>query len=211
MPNISNECKTLLERLKGCDTEEMEQNPSLMLRFYPIRRPDCETTVFDEVYCLLGGNFLRKSYRFKLIFFLNTFLSSTKVPAYIIAAYIKKLSRFTLNAKPRTLVSILKLVGNLILRHPILLVLRDRVDDKAQELSQESDSCTLRQWLLNDPFNNDLTTDLKATRAMESSVWELMPLRFHKHPKVANAASFLNNPKIPEMEFDINPCGRYQT
>lgn len=202
MDQLSSECKVLLQRLKQCDLDTITKNPSLMLQYYPVRDPDKEVTIFDEVYCMLNENILKKSYKFRVFYFLNTFLSSTKVPAFIIAAYIKKLSRLTLNAKPRTLVIILRLVGNLFLRHPVLMILRDRVDDKAREMELDSEQCTLRLWLDDDPFDNR-QVDLKNTNAMDSCVWELMPLRFHRHPRIADAASYLSQTSIPEMEFDL--------
>lgn len=191
MTRLSNECKTLIKRLKECDLEVVERNPTLMLQYYPIRNPDKEETIFDEVYCILNEMLLLKSYRFRVFLFLNTFLSSTKVPAYVIAAYLKRLSRMTLNAKPRSLVCILGIVENLIISHPVLQVLRGRVDDKAREMELVSNTCTLRSWIESDPFDPEEVNDLKLTNAMESCIWELMPLRFHWHPKVKKAASFL--------------------
>lgn len=204
MANLSNECKVLVQRLKGCDLQDVFKNPELMLKFYPIRDPDNELTIFDEVYPLLNQTLMKKSYKFRVLYFLNLFLSSTKVPGYVIASYIKKLSRLTVNARPRTLVIVLKLVGNLFLRHPVLLILRDRVDDRAREFELESDTCSMRRWLEEDPFDDEQTTDLRATRAMDSCVWELMPLRFHSHPRVAEAAEFLGSRSPPDMEFDLD-------
>lgn len=202
--NLSNECKTLIQRLKQCDLDVIIRNPSSMLKFYPIRDPDNENTVFDELYCILDNSLLRKSYKFRIFYFLNIFLSSTKVPAYIIAAYMKKLARLTLEAKPRSLVAILRIISNLFLRHPILIILRDRVDDKAREYELQSDTCTLRSWLEDDPFDANQVRDLKATNAMDSCIWELMPLRYHEHPRVAKAANFLGDTSVPEMECDLD-------
>lgn len=204
IPGISNECKTLVLRLKQCDVDKIMRNPSLMLKYYPIRDPDNENTVFDEVYRLINENILRKSYKFRIFYFLNIFLSSTKVPAYVIAAYTKRLARLTLDAKPRTLVAILRIVHNIFVRHPILITLRDRVDEKARELEQNSDTCTLRSWLEDDLFDLNQVQDLRATRAMDSCIWELMPLRFHENRKVAEAAQFLGETGVPDMECDLD-------
>ena len=204
MLSLTNDCKTLVKRLKECDHEEICANPSLMLKYYPIRDPDQETTVFDEVYCVLNENLLIKTYKFRIFFFLNTFLSSTKVPAYVIAAYLKKLSRLTLIAKPRSLIAILRLVGNLFIRHPILWKLRDRVDVRAREFELDSDKCTLRSWLETDPFDANEISDTRKTKAMDSCVWELMPLRFHIRPSVAEAASYLGETNLPDIEFDLD-------
>lgn len=166
--------------------------------------PEFEKTIFDEVYCELNESLLTKTYRFKFLAFLNTILSSTRVPAYVIASYIKKLARLSLIAKPKILICILKLVGNLLLRHPILIILRDRVDEYARQIESKSPTCTLRDWLENDPFDPNHTTNLKNTRAMESFIWELMPLRFHEHPRIAKTASYLNQTNGIEIEFSID-------
>lgn len=193
----------LVSRLKSCNVDEIIKNPSLMLTYLPITDPDNETTVFDDVYSLINEGLLAKSYKFRLFFFLNIFLSSTKVPAYVIASYIKRLSRLALKSKPRTLLAILRLVGNLLMRHPILLALRDRVDDKARNMELDGQYCTLRSWLEDDPFNVE-TRDLRNTNAMESCLWELMPLRYHWHPRIQKAAAYLAEQKLPEMEFDLS-------
>lgn len=208
MSTLSSECKTLVQRLKQCDLDKMTANPTLLLKFYPIRNPDMESTIFDEVYALVNEQLLSKTYKFRVFFFLNTFLSSTKVPAHVISAYMKRLSRMSLEAKPRSLVAILKLVNNLLSRHPTLLFLRDRVDERAREMELTADTCTLRTWLESDPFDPDQVNDLQATNAMHSSIWELMPLRFHEHPKIAKAAQFLGEKSAPDMECDLDDIVR---
>lgn len=196
--------KTLVERIKQCDLDEIIRNPSLLLKCYPIRNPDHESTVFDEVYCLVNESLLKRSYKFRIFYFLNTFLSSTKVPAYVIAAYIKRLSRLTLEAKPRSLVAILRIVRNLLIRHPILITLRNRVDDRAREMEVSSNVTTLRTWLGEDPFDVNEVNDLKATNAMDSCLWEIMPLRFHEHPRVAKEAQYLGETPLPDLGSDLD-------
>lgn len=200
----STECRTLIKRLKECDFEKIQRNPTLMLKFYPIRNPDNENTVFDEVYPLINEGLLKKTYKFRLFYFLNIFLSSTKVPAHVVVSYMKRLARLTLDAKPRSLVAILRITSNLFLRHPMIIFLRDRVDEKARELELNSGTCTLRQWLEEDPFDPHQTQDLKATNAMKSCVWELMPLRYHEHHRVAKEAKFLSEKNVPEIECDLD-------
>jgi len=201
---FSTECRTIIRRLKTCDIDKIKKSPSLMLKFYPIRNPDNVNTVFDEVYTMVNESILKKTYKFRLFYFIDVFLSSTKVPAYVTAAYLKRLARLTLEAKPKSLVAILRIVNNLFVRHPLLVSLRDRVDEKARELETKSETCTLRQWLQADPFDVEERVNLKATNAMESCIWELMPLRYHDHPKVAKEACFLSEKNIPEIECDLS-------
>lgn len=195
--------RVLIQRLRECESEQIISNPSLMLKFYPIRDPDNEKTIFDEVYSELNEDLLLKKYRFRFLYFLNTLLSSSKVPGYVIATYMKRLSRLSLSAKPKMLAAILKLVGNLLLRHPTLLILRDRVDELARRMESSSPECTLRMWLNEDPFKVDPDISTKDTRAMESSLWELMPLRYHENPKIIQLASYLNSTSTIDIEYDL--------
>lgn len=200
-PPITEECKVFVERLKNFELADAEYNPGAIVKFYPLQNPDNDATIFDEVYSLIDRRVQNKVYKFKLFFFINVLLSSTKVPAYVVAAYIKRLSRLTLNAKPRTLVTILHIVGNLMIRHPMLWSMRDKVIELARKY--DTTECTLQQWIDQDPFDCDESKDLKKTKAIDSSIWELMPLRYHKHAKVAAAAAYLNQQALPDMEFDI--------
>lgn len=204
MATLSSECKTLIQRIKQCDIEKVVTNPAQMLKYCPIRNPDMDNTIFDEVYQLINETLLKKSYKFRIYYFLNTFLSSTKVPAHVIAAYMKRLSRMSLEAKPRSIVAILRIVNNLLARHPTLIVLRNRVDTKAREIELISETCTLRSWLESDPFDPKQIHDLKATNAMDSCLWELMPLRFHEDSRIAREAQFLGDKSAPDMECDLD-------
>lgn len=204
MDELPNECRVLIQRLKQCDLKKIVANPSSMIKFYPIRNPDNEATIFEEVYCIINEELLKKSYKFRIFYFLNIFLSSTKVPAHVIAAYIKRLARLSLCSRPRSLVAILRLIHNLFARHSTLMFMRDRVDEKARELEMGSDKCTLRTWLDSDPFNANELKDLSATNAMASCVWEVMMLRYHEHPRVAREAQFLSESSIPDMEKSLD-------
>jgi U3 small nucleolar RNA-associated protein 19 len=203
MNDLPNECKVLIQRLRQCDLKEIVANPSIMIKFYPIRNPDSKITVFEEVYCVVNEELLKKTYKFRVFFFLNTFLSSTKIPAHVVAAYIKRLARLSFCSRPRSLVAILRIIHNLFVRHPTLIFLRDRVDERARELVKGPE-CTLRTWLDMDTFKANETKDLSATNAMDSCVWEVMMLRYHEHPRVAKEAKFLGEQGVPEMEKPLN-------
>lgn len=199
----SNEFQVFLERLRNTEASAIITNSNAVLSLYPIRDPTSELTVFDEVYRHLNEKLLTKPYRFKFLYFLDTLLSSTKVPSYIIATYIKRLSRLTLTAKPKTLFVIVKLVGNLFLRHPVLLFLRDQVDEIARIKESESNTCTLNDWLKQDPFDVNQTENLKDAKAMTSCIWEMMPIRYHENRRIASTASYLSSPDMLDIEFDL--------
>lgn len=200
----SQEFQVFLDRLKKSEPKQIASNSNAVLSLYPIRDPTSELTVFDEVYRHVDEKLLCKQYRFKFLYFLDTLLSSTKVPSYIIATYIKRLSRLTLTAKPKTLFVIIKLVGNLFLRHPVLIFLRDQVDELARVMESKSTTCTLSDWLKQDPFDADQKESLKQAKAMTSCIWEMMPLRYHENRRIANTASYLSSPEMLDIEFDLS-------
>lgn len=204
--NLCSELRVFVDRLEDCEVDEIASNPSAMLAFYPVPDPTSNLSIFDKIYSLVTPEFLTGKLRFRILYMLNILLSSTKVPGYIIASYIKKLSRCSLSCKARTRLMILELVANLISRHPTLLSLRDNVDIYYERVvtTENATHCTLRDWIESDPFDENELQDLKKARAMDSSLWELMPLRFSEIPKLAEAAQFLNLPGVIEIENDIS-------
>lgn len=200
------QCQVLIDRLKKKNPGELIASPSALLALYPVRDPTSDQTIFDEVYAEVNLELLSKTYRFRFFYFLDCLLSSTNVPSYVVASFIKRLSRLTLSVKPRTLYVMIKLIGNLFMRHPILYFLRDRVDDVARELELKSSTCTLNDWIGLDPFDMNENMNLKVTKAMDSYIWEIMPLRFHENKKIKETvAAFLASSQSMEMEFDLTP------
>lgn len=132
----------------------------------------------------------------------DKFLSSSKLPAYIVAAFIKKLSRMSLGAPPEYLMLILPFICNLLMRHPTLMTLKDRVNQFIDSLESNSDGITLDYMKNEDPYNEN-ENDFQKCNAMESCLWEIAPLRFHWHPAVAESARFLDNDKLPDIECDL--------
>lgn len=143
---------------------------------------------YTKLYSMLEPDILLVKFRAKFFFWTDIFMSSTHLPAYLVAAFIKRASRIALTAPIDALVILIPFIGNMLIRHQSLL---DTLvnSDHSKGLSK-------------DPFNNTEPDPVK-TLAIESSLWELKTLQNHWHPKISSAASFINK-QLPTMEFDLS-------
>ncbi|KAF8761080.1 CBF/Mak21 family [Rhizoctonia solani] len=105
----------------------------------------------------------------------DIFLSSTHLPAAILASFIKRLARLSLTAPPAAIIMIIPFVYNVLKRHPALMVMIHRVDDEAEL----------------DPFDEKETSPLR-TNALESSLWELVSHRDHYLSSVSTLAKIFS-------------------
>ena len=81
---------------------------------------------YSKLYALLDDQVLHVKYRSRFFRLLDLFLSSSYIPSYLVAAFIKRLARLSLNATPGGLVIVIPLIYNLFKRHPASLVLIHR-------------------------------------------------------------------------------------
>lgn len=104
---------------------------------------------------------------------LDIFLASSLVPAYSVAAFIKRFAQMALTAPPHGAVTCLTFIHNLIRRHPSCMCLLHRPTPSERAPSSEGvDVYDARQ------------EDPGASRAIESSLWELDLLRSHYNCQV---------------------------
>ncbi|KAL6469818.1 hypothetical protein MHYP_G00209370 [Metynnis hypsauchen] len=143
---------------------------------------------YKKLYNLLDPSVFHVKYRARFFHLANIFLSSSHLPVYLVAAFVKRLSRLALTAPPTGLLIVLPFICNLIRRHPSCRVLIHR-PSAADELC-------------NDPYVMDEEDPAKC-HALESSLWELKTLQSHYHPDVAKAAKAINQP-LPVLEDDIS-------
>ncbi|XP_071496905.1 nucleolar complex protein 4 homolog [Diadema antillarum] len=142
---------------------------------------------FSKFYALFEPSVFHVKYKARFFHLADLFLSSTHLPAYVVAAFAKRLSRLSLTAPPQALLMIVPFVCNLLMRHPSCKVLIHRPDGP-REVS-------------GDPYRME-EPDPAKSRALESSLWELQTLRSHYHPGVSNSAASLERP-LPKMEWDM--------
>ncbi|XP_007426166.3 nucleolar complex protein 4 homolog, partial [Python bivittatus] len=143
---------------------------------------------YTKLYSLLDPSIFHVKYRARFFRLLDMFLSSSHLPAYLVAAFAKRLSRLALTAPPDGLLIVIPFICNLLRRHPSCLVLIHKPNSLA-EMSE-------------DPYKMDEKEPLES-KALESSLWEIKTLQKHYHPDVASAAAEINLP-LSEMEQDLS-------
>lgn len=143
---------------------------------------------YKNLYSLFEPNIFFTKYRARFFFLSDIFLTSTHLPEYLVGAFAKRLSRISLCAPPHCLVLIIPFIRNLLLRHPGLYKLIN--NPKAI------------QDVASDPYIMDEPDPAKCN-AMNSSLWEIKTLQSHYHPRVVQAAKFIDQP-LPKMETDIS-------
>ncbi|PKX91052.1 ribosome biosynthesis protein NOC4 [Aspergillus novofumigatus IBT 16806] len=134
--------------------------------FYLIQEKNLDYPQFyHKLYSLLGGDLLHSKHRSRFFRLMNTFLSSTHLPAALIASFIKRLSRLALNAPP-----------------PL---------SWSSSPSSTIYSRITRPEGMDDPFDVN-EGDPTRTKAIESSLWEIETLQSHYHPNVAAIARIIS-------------------
>ncbi|XP_071946361.1 nucleolar complex protein 4 homolog B-like [Antedon mediterranea] len=140
---------------------------------------------YKKLYSLLEPSIFHVKYKARFFYLTNLFLSSSHLPAYLVAAFAKKLSSLALTAPPPAVMLVVPFVCNLIKRHPTCKTLIAR-DTEAMK---------------DDPFLAD-ETDPSKCRALASSLWELKTLKHHYLPSVATTAGSIERP-FPKVEWDL--------
>ncbi|XP_003461208.1 nucleolar complex protein 4 homolog [Cavia porcellus] len=141
---------------------------------------------YQKLYSLLDPSIFHVKYRARFFHLADLFLSSSHLPAYLVAAFAKRLSRLALTAPPEALLMVLPFICNLLRRHPACRVLVHRPG------GAELDA---------DPYDPE-EADPAKSRALESCLWELQTLQQHYHPEVSRAASVINQAlSVPEVSI----------
>ncbi|CAO2629022.1 Nucleolar complex protein 4 homolog [Lemmus lemmus] len=139
---------------------------------------------YQKLYGLLDPSIFHVKYRARFFHLADLFLSSSHLPAYLVAAFAKRLARLALTAPPEALLMVLPFICNLLRRHPACRVMVHR--------PQELDA---------DPYD-PIEKDPAKSRALESCLWELQTLQQHYHPEVSRAAGVINQVlSVPEVSI----------
>ncbi|KAM9306344.1 nucleolar complex protein 4 homolog isoform 2-T2 [Pholidichthys leucotaenia] len=143
---------------------------------------------YQKLYNLLEPSVFHVKYRARFFHLANIFLSSSHLPGYLVAAFIKRLARLALTAPPPALLMVLPFIYNLIRRHPSCRVLihrpgsePDPVEDPYVMHEEEPGQCG----------------------ALDSSLWEVKTLQRHFHPDVSKVSQLINT-QLSEQEDDID-------
>ncbi|KAI2921727.1 hypothetical protein CBS147320_7675 [Aspergillus niger] len=147
--------------------------------FYLIQEKNLDYPQFyQKLYSLLDADLLHSKHRSRFFRLMNTFLASTHLPAALIASFLKRLSRLSLNAPPTAIVAIVPFMYNLLKEHPTCAFTMHRnIRDEGLKAQIEAEG-------MDDPFD-PTEPDPTRTNAIESSLWEIETLQSHYHPNVA--------------------------
>ncbi|KAJ9137949.1 Nucleolar complex protein [Pleurostoma richardsiae] len=154
--------------------------------FYLMQERNLDYPAFyDKLYSLLDADILHSKHRSRFFRLLDTFLESSHLPAALVASFIKRLARLSLNAPPGAIVTIVPWTYNLFKRHPQCTFMIHRVPRTQEEKDR------LASEGMEDPFLED-EEDPMETRAIDSCLWEIVQLQSHYHPNVATIAKVMS-------------------
>ena len=163
---------------------------SLSGLFYLIQQKNLDYPHFyPKLYSLLDSDLLHSKQRSRFFRLLETCLSSSHLPAALVASFIKRLSRLSLNAPPAAIVVIIPLIYNLLKTHPTCTFMIHRAALPAQT-ENEGDHFQMDQI---DPMD---------THAIDSSLWEIHALQEHYHPNVAAIAKIISQ-QFTKQSYNI--------
>ncbi|PWA02636.1 hypothetical protein BB558_001200 [Smittium angustum] len=147
---------------------------------------------YTKLYALLDNNLLHVKYRSRFFRLLDTFLLSTHLSTYLVAAFIKRMARLCLFATPAGIAVVVPFIYNLFKRHPSCMVLIHRVDDEDEEGEVDSDK-NVAEMMRCDPYNEN-ERDPSKCNAINSSIWELVTIQNHYYTNISTIACVFNEP-----------------
>lgn len=154
--------------------------------FYLIQERNLDyPSFYPKLYSLLDRDILHSKHRSRFFRLLDTFLASTHLPAALVASFLKRLSRLTLNAPPSAVAFVVPWIYNLLKRHPSCTFMVHRVIQDAETKKHIQDHG------FEDPFVPQ-EADPMETKAIDSCLWELVQMQSHYHPNVATIAKIVS-------------------
>ncbi|PSS08232.1 Nucleolar complex protein [Actinidia chinensis var. chinensis] len=182
---------------------------------------------YEKLYALLVPSIFMVKHRAKFFELLDSCLKSPLLPAYLAAAFTKKLSRLSLSVPPSGGLVIIALIHNLLRRHPSInwLVHREDGGEISEKHSREGkdgeseNSCVTTELSSKergiDHFDNEEISPVK-TNAVRSSLWEVDTVRHHYCPPVSRFVLSLENDltvrrKTTELAVNDFSSGSYVT
>ncbi len=161
--------------------------------FYLIQERNLDYPLFyTKLYSLLDSKVLHSKYRSRFFRLLDTFLSSSHLPAVLVASFIKRLARLALNAPPAAIVVIIPWFYNVFKKHPMTTFMMHRIPRTQEEKDR------LKNEGLADPFLSE-EADPMETHAIDSCLWEIVQLQSHYHPNVATIAKIISEQFTKQM------------
>ncbi len=151
--------------------------------WYLIREKNLDyPSFYPKLYARIDHTLFSSRDRSQYVRLFETFLSSSHLPAALVASFMKKLSRLALFAPPAAVAMVVPWVYNLLKSHPACTFMIHR--------DPRSGSWAAKK-LQEDPFDIN-EPDPMETRALDSSLWELHMLQQHYNPHVATLANVIS-------------------
>lgn len=181
-------CFTRVELLMDFLTDSFNAGGSLPLLalsglFHLMQEKNLDYPQFyTKLYSLLSSEILHSKHRSRFFRLLNIFLSSTHLPAALVASFIKRLARLSLFAPPSGIVVVVPWIYNFLKSHPSCTFMIHRKAEHSSHRPREG---------MDDPFDMK-EPDPMETNAIDSSLWEIHTLQSHYHPNVATIAKIIS-------------------
>ncbi|KAF8637279.1 hypothetical protein AX17_002932 [Amanita inopinata Kibby_2008] len=145
----------------------------ILIRDYNLDYP----SFYTRLYAFLDRDVLHLKHRARFFRMTELFLSSSHLPAAILASFVKRLARLSLSAPPAAIIMIIPFTYNILKRHPALMVMVHCTEEAEDSFS--------------DPFLPHEPNPL-LTEALSSSLWELQSHRMHYHSAVSTLAKIFS-------------------
>jgi U3 small nucleolar RNA-associated protein 19 len=145
---------------------------------------------YTKLYSLLTPTLLHSKHRSRFFRLLDKFLSSTHLPAALVASFLKRLARLALQAPPGAIVFLIPRTYNMLKSHPACTFMLHRTPHPAHAIYNLNPNYE-ENGMPNDTFSRT-EPDPALTGAIDSSLWELETLQSHYHPNVATLAKILS-------------------
>lgn len=144
---------------------------------------------FPKLYSLLDSNILHCRYRKRFCKLFGVFMTSTHMPAYLVAAFVKRIARLSLDVSPAIITWVIPFIYNMFKAHPAIRVLIHR-----QAAGEESK--------LSDPFVME-ELDPSKCKAIDSSIWEIHALTRHYWTGAVKQSRIFTE-RLTKPPFDLN-------
>jgi len=163
-----------------------------LIQKYNLEYPD----FYKKLYALFTPEVLHVKYRARFFHLSDLFLRSPLLPEYLVAAFVKRLSRLALTAPANTITMVLQFIGNLLLRHQGLQKMANFTNATNEE----------------DPYVME-ESDPASCGASASRLWEVATLASsHALPQVAHAAKLIlklhnsgsSEAPVAQPEWNVN-------
>lgn len=189
----------------------------LLMTQHGLEYPD----FYNKLYTLIEPSIFMTKYRSRLFELLDTCLKSPLLPAYLAAAFAKKLSRLALSAPPSGSLLVIAIIHNLLRRHPSINCLVDwqEIDENEAFKTAEDENIVKSGVTIAKPGADPFMSEEKDTskcKALQSSLWEIETLRQHYCPAVSRFVASLENDltvraKTTEVAVQDFSSGSYGT